>query len=872
MKRMIRMMVAAVVSLSTGITPVYALDEKENWSNNSGFIPSLYQQNENQLVIDFHFNQGMQPEEGDFAFIQLPEEFMVFENSTEAEVYAYDINTNTCTNKTIGTVAIRDNKAELIFENANIDYSKNKGQFSVEGIFITEDTVETAVEWRLNEYQSAQLMLPDNQPINEETKLGDNIKNFGENQEEFKENRNEDENALIDEKSPEMNDSVNTQKETDGIPEPEGTEQDTSPKRAARAGTTASVIYKTHVQREGWHDWSKDGQVSGSQGKSLRLEGLQIKVENPDFAGSILYSSHIQSIGWQEWKTDGSTSGTTGQSKRLEAIRIKLSGELANHYDVYYRVHVQNYGWLGWTKNGEKAGTEGMSKRMEAMEIILVRKGGQAPGNVGEAFVSSIHKGLVTYNTHVQTYGWLSPVADGQTSGTVGQGKRLESIQIYLNNPGGYDGSIEYNTQVQTYGWQGWKSNGAVAGTQNQSKRLETIQIRLTGEISDYYDVYYRTHVQNFGWLGWTMNGGKSGSEGMAKRLEAIEIRVLPKDDTSIQCSTAYYGFDRIGSLSFSVNNASTGWGGHQLNGEIGGTTGQSKPINGIRMSIDNSSGKYTGTVQYKAHFKNSGWTGLYSNGQEVVSNNPMLAIQISLTGELSTYCDIYYRTHVAHVGWMGWAKNGQSAGNSEKSGNQIEAIQIQVVPKGTYVGENTNYYRDYIITSDGLCYVQGILVVNKKHKLPTNYAPGENPEAGAQIRKLIRDMQRQGYAISSSYSGYRSYSYQASLYNSYVNSSGQAQADRFSARPGYSEHQTGLAFDLIHSNGSLVQTSREVTWIANNAHKYGFIVRYPNGKEGITGYMPEPWHLRYVGSQASAIYASGLTLEEYLGVPGGGY
>ena len=851
MKRMIRMMMAAVVSLSTGITPVYALDEKENWSNNSGFIPSLYQQNENQLVIDFHFNQGMQPEEGDFAFIQLPEEFMVFENSTEAEVYAYDINTNICTNKTIGTVAIRDNKAELIFENANIDYSKNKGQFSVEGIFITEDTVETAVEWRLNEYQSAQLMLPDNQPINEETKLGDNIKNFGENQEEFKENRNEDENALIDEKSPEMNDSVNTQKETDGIPEPEGTEQDTSPKRAARAGTTASVIYKTHVQREGWHDWSKDGQVSGSQGKSLRLEGLQIKVENPDFAGSILYSSHIQSIGWQEWKTDGSTSGTTGQSKRLEAIRIKLSGELANHYDVYYRVHVQNYGWLGWTKNGEKAGTEGMSKRMEAMEIILVRKGGQAPGNVGEAFVSSIHKGLVTYNTHVQTYGWLSPVADGQTSGTVGQGKRLESIQIYLNNPGGYDGSIEYK---------------------NQSKRLETIQIRLTGEISDYYDVYYRTHVQNFGWLGWTMNGGKSGSEGMAKRLEAIEIRVLPKDDTSIQCSTAYYGFDRIGSLSFSVNNASTGWGGHQLNGEIGGTTGQSKPINGIRMSIDNSSGKYTGTVQYKAHFKNSGWTGLYSNGQEVVSNNPMLAIQISLTGELSTYCDIYYRTHVAHVGWMGWAKNGQSAGNSEKSGNQIEAIQIQVVPKGTYVGENTNYYRDYIITSDGLCYVQGILVVNKKHKLPTNYAPGENPEAGAQIRKLIRDMQRQGYAISSSYSGYRSYSYQASLYNSYVNSSGQAQADRFSARPGYSEHQTGLAFDLIHSNGSLVQTSREVTWIANNAHKYGFIVRYPNGKEGITGYMPEPWHLRYVGSQASAIYASGLTLEEYLGVPGGGY
>lgn len=173
---------------------------------------------------------------------------------------------------------------------------------------------------------------------------------------------------------------------------------------------------------------------------------------------------------------------------------------------------------------------------------------------------------------------------------------------------------------------------------------------------------------------------------------------------------------------------------------------------------------------------------------------------------------------------------------------------------------------------SSGPYYVQGIMVVNKKHGLPANYAPQENVEAGTKIRQLIADMQRQGYAISSSYSGYRSYTYQSSLYNNYVNSYGQAQADRFSARPGYSEHQTGLAFDLKHSNGTLVETTPEVNWIAAHAHEYGFIVRYPSGKESVTGYMPEPWHLRYVGDQASAIYASGLTLEEYLGIPGGGY
>lgn len=175
-------------------------------------------------------------------------------------------------------------------------------------------------------------------------------------------------------------------------------------------------------------------------------------------------------------------------------------------------------------------------------------------------------------------------------------------------------------------------------------------------------------------------------------------------------------------------------------------------------------------------------------------------------------------------------------------------------------------------VVSSGPYYVQGIMVVNKKHGLPANYAPQENAEAGTKIRQLIADMQRQGYAISSSYSGYRSYAYQSSLYNNYVNSYGQAQADRFSARPGYSEHQTGLAFDLKHSNGTLVEAAPEVNWIAAHAHEYGFIVRYPSGKESVTGYMPEPWHLRYVGDQASAIYASGLTLEEYLGVPGGGY
>lgn len=175
---------------------------------------------------------------------------------------------------------------------------------------------------------------------------------------------------------------------------------------------------------------------------------------------------------------------------------------------------------------------------------------------------------------------------------------------------------------------------------------------------------------------------------------------------------------------------------------------------------------------------------------------------------------------------------------------------------------------------ASGLTFVRGILIVNKAHGLPETYNPDEDPTAKQAFLNLKSDMQNLGFSISDSYSGFRSYSYQASLYQSYVTSHGQTQADRFSARPGYSEHQTGLAYDLLNGNGELLGTNDQdvqaVKWLAENAHRYGFIVRYLEGKEEITGYMAETWHIRYIGDMASTIYQSGLTLEEYLGVEGG--
>ena len=180
-------------------------------------------------------------------------------------------------------------------------------------------------------------------------------------------------------------------------------------------------------------------------------------------------------------------------------------------------------------------------------------------------------------------------------------------------------------------------------------------------------------------------------------------------------------------------------------------------------------------------------------------------------------------------------------------------------------------------LTNNGSYYsVHGkyddIIIVNKKHGLSKDYNPGENPTAKAAFVRLRDDMINQGLNVGRSYSGFRSYNYQKTLYDNYVSRDGQAAADRYSARPGYSEHQTGLVFDLTDKSGNLLEDSRASQWLKDNAHNYGFIVRFQAGKEASTGYMPEAWHIRYVGKEAKDIHDSGLSLEEYFGIQGGDY
>lgn len=164
------------------------------------------------------------------------------------------------------------------------------------------------------------------------------------------------------------------------------------------------ISYSTHVQNEGWQDygwlgWAKNDEIAGTCGLAKRLEAIQVEIVPKDSvtlsnntepckyqSPKVTYKTHVESYEWQKEVSNGAMSGTSGKSFRLEAIKINLTGEIADHYDVYYRVHAQNFGWMNWTKNADAAGTAGYGYRLEAIQIKLVSKGDSAPSGTGVCY------------------------------------------------------------------------------------------------------------------------------------------------------------------------------------------------------------------------------------------------------------------------------------------------------------------------------------------------------------------------------------------------------------------------------------------------------------------------------------------------------
>ena len=210
-----------------------------------------------------------------------------------------------------------------------------------------------------------------------------------------------------------------------------------------------------------------------------------------------------------------------------------------------------------------------------------------------------------------------------------------------------------------------------------------------------------------------------------------------------------------------------------------------------------------------------------------------------------------------------------------EKSSYVILSIIVLILFKC----DDREFYKDIKLVSNTDSY---IVLVNKNNKLSKDYIPNDlenislkysyenkylRHEAKEAFEKLSYNAYINGYRIIA-VSAYRDYNYQEELFNYYVNEKGMDYALKCSAKSGHSEHQTGLAVDVEGSNFDYdnFENSKDFYWMSKNAHKYGFILRYPKNSEHITGFKYEPWHYRYVGIEvATYIYENNITLEEYI-------
>lgn len=295
----------------------------------------------------------------------------------------------------------------------------------------------------------------------------------------------------------------------------------------------------------------------------------------------------------------------------------------------------------------------------------------------------------------------------------------------------------------------------------------------------------------------------------------------------------------------------------------------------------------YPGTYEGKFNYNNKEYTvklNVRDINPPIINNVKDITIyekeEYNLLKDIKVTDDSYDKVDISIKGDYNLDKSGtynlayeaiDSSGNSSHSKFKLIVKKKEVVNNNTStrVDKTGTTSKGYEIKKiDGIYYINGILIANKSYDLPSNYAPGGLlNEFNIAFTKMKEDAAKEGINLKI-VSGYRSYDRQKTIYNNYVARDGKSEADTYSARPGHSEHQTGLAADINLVDTSFANT-KEGKWLANNCYKYGFILRYPKGKESITGYIYEPWHFRFIGDEAKNLYNDGnwISLEEYLGI-----
>ncbi|URZ14617.1 Ig-like domain-containing protein [Clostridium felsineum] len=274
------------------------------------------------------------------------------------------------------------------------------------------------------------------------------------------------------------------------------------------------VTYQTHVQNIGWQDPVSDGKEAGTEGKSLRIEALKMKLINAPAGAKITYQAHVQNVGWQNWVSDGAEAGTDGQGLRVEAFKIKL--ENMPGYSVQYQAHVENIGWQNWVNDGEEAGTNGQGLRVEAVRIRIVKTVPIDSISLNKQTDAIIVGNSDTLSATVAptngTFVWTSSdssIADVDASGKVTgikagtttitassiDGKKTASCSVTVNNP---EPSVEYTPYFKSAGWESTVKDGADAGIGGRPLSLQGLKVNLKNAPAGahiVYDAYTNTSM-----------------------------------------------------------------------------------------------------------------------------------------------------------------------------------------------------------------------------------------------------------------------------------------------------------------------------------------------------------------------------------------
>ena len=483
------------------------------------------------------------------------------------------------------------------------------------------------------------------------------------------------------------------------------------------ASENTGTSYKGHIQSIGWQDIKCDGDLAGTQGRSLRVEALTINLTGAPAGASIKYQTYSQCMGWQNCVKDGDVAGTQGKSLSIEAIKVSL--ENLPGYSILYRAYFQNVGWQSWVANGEEAGTAGNSLRIEAFEVKVIKVPTSIFLNkttdeliVGQednllattALTKAINKEILWTSTNdkviqVDNTGKITAKSPGVATivgTTVGANnsancsvtvKPVEVTTVTLNKTTDYllvgktDSLIPnvapINATSKAIIWKSSDNELAsvdacgkvtaikagtviISATTVDGEKVANCIVNITGPIVSDVSVSYQGYVQVIGWQSTVSNGVLAGTVGPGLRVEALKVNLV---NAPVAANIKYQAYVQ-----------GIGWQALKINGQEAGTENKSLRIEALKISLENLPGY---CVSYRAQVKNLGWQPWVVDGNMTGVLGRSLQIE-AIEIKIVKTIDVQYKIHVQNIGWKSPVTGCVIAG-TDGLPLRIEALNIKL-------------------------------------------------------------------------------------------------------------------------------------------------------------------------------------------------